>query len=147
MIHTKLYQVPTDRWYESSTNMWVQPHGDAVRIGFDELGQETHGDIAFLQLLVVGTTVDRGDELGSLEAGKYVGPILSPIRGTVRTVNQIALDDPRLVNVDPYGAGWLVEMAPAHDEKLDHLLIDPDAVQAWFDDKVREFRAKGVLAE
>jgi glycine cleavage system H protein len=147
MVQTKQYQVPTDRLYEPNSNMWAQPDGVVVRIGFDELGQETHGDIAFLQLATPGTTVCRRQELGSLEAGKYVGPILSPVSGTVSAVNQRALDDPRLVNTDPYGDGWLVEIALADSERCEHLLREPLVISRWFNDKVREFREKGVLAE
>ena len=147
MTGVQRYRVPTDRAYERATNIWVQRRGDVVRIGLDELGQEMNGDMAFIQLAVPGTEVRRGGELGSMEAGKYVGPILSPLSGTVRAVNRAVLDTPRLVNTDPLDAGWLVELEPAADETLDHLVSDPDEIAAWFDARVREFRLKGVLAE
>jgi len=147
MVQTRQYQVPTDRLYEPSTNMWVQLHGALLRVGFDELGQETHGDVAFLQLAESGTVLRRGEELGSLEAGKYVGPIFSPLSGTVSSVNQAVLDNPRLINIDPLGSGWLAELSPAVDEALDRLLSEPEEIRAWFDDRVREFRTQGVLAE
>jgi glycine cleavage system H protein len=127
--------------------MWAERRADVVRLGFDDLGQETHGDIAFLQLAQPGTTVSRGGELGTLEAGKYVGPIFSPISGTISAANQAILDNPRLINTDPFGQGWLVELKPAENEKLDHLLGDPEVIRAWFDEKVRDFQARGVLAE
>lgn len=147
MTGVQRYRVPTDRAYERDTNIWVQRRGDVVWIGLDELGQEMNGDMAFIQLAVPGTEVRRGDELGSMEAGKYVGPILSPMSGTVRAVNRAVLDTPRLVNTDPLDAGWLVEIEPASDEALGHLVSDPDEIAAWFDARVREFRLKGVLAE
>ena len=147
MTGVQRYRVPTDRAYERDTNIWVQRRGDVVRIGLDELGQEMNGDMAFIQLAVPGTEVRRGGELGSMEAGKYVGPILSPLSGTMRAVNRAVLDTPRLVNTDPLDAGWLVELEPAADETLDHLVSDPDEIAAWFDARVREFRLKGVLAE
>lgn len=147
MTQTRRYRVPTDRAYERTTNIWVQPHGDVVRIGLDELGQEVNGDMAFLQLAIPGTRLGRGEELGSMEAGKYVGPILSPVAGTVRAVNRAVLDAPRLVNRDPLEAGWLVEIEPAAGETLDHLVSDPDEIAEWFAERVRAFRLKGVLAE
>jgi glycine cleavage system H protein len=147
MVQMRQYQVPTDRLYEPSTDMWVEVRGAGVRVGFDELGQETHGDVAFLQLAEPGTVLRRGDELGSVEAGKYVGPVVSPLAGTICAVNQSVLDNPRLINSDPLGSGWLVELVPAEGESLDHLLSEPDKIRAWFADRVREFRAKGVLAE
>ena len=147
MTGVQRYRVPTDRAYERDTNIWVQPRGDVVRIGLDELGQEMNGDMAFIQLAAPGTEVRRGGELGSMEAGKYVGPILSPLSGTVRAVNRAVLDTPRLVNTDPLDAGWLVELEQAADETLDHLVSDPDEIAEWFDARVREFRLKGVLAE
>jgi glycine cleavage system H protein len=147
MVQARQYQVPTDRLYEPGTNMWVQVRGAVVRVGFDELGQETHGDVAFLQLAEPGARLLRGQELGSLEAGKYVGPVVSPLAGTICAVNPAVLDNPRLINIDPLGSGWLVELVPAEGEPLDQLLSEPDKIRAWFADRVREFRAKGVLAE
>lgn len=141
------YRVPTDRAYERSTNLWAQAVGDRVRIGMDELAQEMNGDLAFMQLAAPGTVVARGGEFGSVEAGKYVGPLLSPVGGTVRAVNQAALDRPRLVNEDPLEAGWLVELELAEGETLDHLVTDAAEIETWFDACVRDFRMKGVLAE
>ena len=147
MTQGRQYRVPTDRAYERTTNIWVQARGDMVRIGLDELVQEVNGDMAFLQLASPGTQVGRGEELGSMEAGKYVGPILSPVAGTVRALNRSVLDTPRLVNLDPLEAGWLVEIELAAGETLDHLVSDPDEIAAWFPERVRAFRLKGVLAE
>ncbi len=147
MTQAPRYTVPTDRAYERDTNLWVQSNGDGVRIGLDELGQEMNGDLAFMQLAAPGSVVARGGELGSVEAGKYVGPLISPVAGTVRAVNQAVLDRPRLANEDPLGAGWLVELELAPGETLDHLVTEPSEIKAWFDERVREFRQKGVLAE
>lgn len=147
MTQARRYSVPTDRAYERDTNLWVQRIGDHVRIGLDELGQEMNGDLAFMQLAAPGTVIARGQEMGSVEAGKYVGPLLSPVAGTVRAINQAVLDRPRLANEDPLGTGWLVELELAPGETFDHLVTDPDEIQAWFDGRLREFRQKGVLAE
>lgn len=147
MTQTRRYTVPTDRAYERSTNLWAQFSEGRVRIGMDELAQEMNGDLAFMQLAAPGTVVARGGEFGSVEAGKYVGPLLSPVAGTVRAVNQAVLDRPRLVNEDPLDAGWLVELELADGETLDHLVTDPAEIDSWFDACVRDFRLKGVLAE
>lgn len=147
MTQAPHYRVPTDRLYEPQTHLWVQRRGDVVRVGMDELGQETTGDLAYLQLAAPGTRLERGDELGSIEAGKFVGAIASPISGTVSAINQTVLDNPRLVNVDPLEAGWLVEIVPAADETLANLVGEPEAIQRWFAQRVREYREKGILAE
>lgn len=147
MTQTQQYRVPTDRLYERLTHLWLKQMGPVVRIGMDELGQEVTGDLAFLQLAAPGTSLERGDELGSMEAGKFVGPIASPIAGTVRAVNQPALDNPRLVNTDPLESGWLVEMEPANEDELADLLADPVEIRQWFDERLKDYRAKGVLAE
>ncbi|MBF8289758.1 MAG: gcvH [Chloroflexi bacterium] len=147
MTVARQYRVPVDRAYERETNLWVQDRGGVLRIGLDELAQEVNGDMAFLQLAAPGTVVGRGDEMGSTEAGKYVGPILSPVAGTIRAVNRAVLDTPRLVNTDPLEAGWLVEIEPAAGETLDHLVREPDEIALWHAERVRAFRLKGVLAE
>ncbi len=147
MTELQRYRVPTDRAYEPESHLWVQRVGTVVRVGLDELGSETSGDLAFLQLATPGTLLERGSEMGSMEAGKFVGPILSPIRGTVRAVNPAVLRNPRLVNTDPLEEGWLMEVELADDEALEHLLVDPAEIEAWFAERLRDYRLRGVLAE
>jgi glycine cleavage system H protein len=142
------FVVALDRGYDRVDHTWVRVEGDRVRVGMDALAQEMAGDLAQLTLLPPGTPVSRGDELGSLEAQKFVGALRSPISGTIDAVNDAVLEDPRLVNTDPLGAGWLVVILP--DDRLSAELaglVSGDAIVAWYEAEVEDYRLKGVLAE
>ena len=142
------YALALDRAYQPDDHLWVQPlDGGRARVGMDPLGLETSGTLAQLAFESVGTTVARGEPFGSLEAAKFVGPLVAPISGTIVAHNVDALVDPGLVERDPFGRGWLVELAPsAPDEEL-ALLLRGDAVRPWFEGRLADYRLRGVIAE
>jgi glycine cleavage system H protein len=142
------YRLDPERAYHPETHLWVDVGSRPVRIGLDALGVETSGTLAQLALLPPGTEVARGDPFGSLEAAKFVGPLVSPLSGRVVVANHTAVVDPNLVERDPYGAGWLVIIEPSRlEEELTELVRGREAVTAWFAAEVEDFRTKGVLAE
>lgn len=143
------FPVDLSRGYASETHLWVMalPAG-RFRIGIDALGVETSGTLAALELVVPGTPLAAGEPFGSLEAAKFVGPLLAPLSGTVTVVNDAAMVDPALVEKDPYGEGWLVEIEPVDGAgDFARLVTGADAVAAWFAAAVTDYRLKGVLAE
>ncbi|MEX2556007.1 MAG: glycine cleavage system protein H [Actinomycetota bacterium] len=142
------FPVALDRAYDRLDHVWVRVEGDRVRVGMDALAQEMAGDLAQLTILSPGTVVARGDELGSIEAQKFVGALRSPVSGTVLQVNDAVLDNPRLVNADPLGEGWLIVLAPGErfDDELSGM-VSGDAILPWFEAEVEDYRLKGVLAE
>ena len=82
--------------------------GDPATFGITDTASEALGDIVYLELPVVGTEIVAGTVCGEIESTKSVSELYSPVSGTVVQVNQAAIDDPALVNSDPYGDGWLV---------------------------------------
>jgi glycine cleavage system H protein len=114
--------VPAELRY-SSDHEWVRPDGAAVRVGITDYAQEALGDVVFVQLPEVGSTVQAGGELGEVESTKSVSEIYAPVAGEVTEVNLALEDSPELVNNDPYGEGWMVVIA----------LSDPAAVDALLD--------------
>jgi glycine cleavage system H protein len=142
------YRVRVDRAYDPQTHMWVQAIGTAaVRVGLDPLGVEINGTLAQLSLVARGEGVERRGPFGQLEAAKFVGPLLSPVAGVVSAVNADVLIDPGVVEREPYGAGWLVELDVGRSWQHPDLIVGRDAVIAWFARKVEEYRVQGVLAE
>ncbi len=140
------YRLRLDRRYHADDHTWAREEGDLVRIGLDDLGQATTGDLAQIALRRVGERVRHGEELGTLEAQKYVGPLRSPVCGEIVATNEKAARSPRIVNEDPYGEGWLVLLRPAeHDDVAS--LVGPQEAPAWFAAKADGFRREGVLAE
>ena len=143
------FELALDRWYEAQTHMWVQSVGGGrYRVGMDPLGVETCGTIAHLSISGVDGEVQAGHVFGQLEAAKFVGPLVSPVSGTLHQVNESAVADPGVVQRDPYGAGWLIEVEVSEPATLEAgLLREADVIVAWFSDRIRRYRSEGVLAE
>ena len=97
---------PDDRQY-TVEHEWLTA-GDPVTFGITDTASEALGDIVYLELPPVGTEIVAGAVCGEIESTKSVSELFSPVSGTVTEVNQSAIDDPALVNSDPYGDGWLV---------------------------------------
>ena len=142
------FGVALDRAYDPVGHFWVSMVGpDRARVGLDALGVETSGTIAQLAFLPVGEHLKRGEAFGSLEAAKFVGPLVSPLSGTVVATNDAVVADPAVVERDPYGAGWLVELDLADAAEVRDLISGADVVRVWFEAEVENYRMKGVLAE
>ena len=107
---------PVDLKY-TAEHEWVRVVGtgpDAiVRVGITHYAQEALGDVVFVTLPAIGTALDAGQALGEVESTKSVSDIYAPLAGEVVARNEALEDNPELVNSDPYGEGWLVELAPA----------------------------------
>jgi glycine cleavage system H protein len=148
IIEVAGFGVALDRAYDGTGHFWVSMVGpDRARIGMDALGVETSGTLAQVAFLPMGAAVKRGEPFGSLEAAKFVGPLTSPVSGTVTAHNEAVLLDPSLVDRDPYGAGWLIEVAPAGPGELKGLVQGAEVIPAWFAAQVEDYRLKGMLAE
>jgi glycine cleavage system H protein len=142
------FGVALDRAYDPAGHFWVTMIGpDRARIGMDALGVETSGTIAQLAFLPIGEHLKRGEAFGSLEAAKFVGPLTSPLSGTVSATNDAVVVDPALVERDPYGAGWLVELDLADAGETSDLISGAHPIRVWFEAEVEDYRMKGVLAE
>jgi glycine cleavage system H protein len=142
------FGVALDRAYDPAGHFWVSTTGpSSARIGMDALGVETSGTLAQLAFLPTGQNLKRGEAFGSLEAAKFVGPLTSPLSGTVTATNGAVVADPSIVERDPYGEGWLVELELTDPGELGELISGADATRAWFAAEVEDYRLKGVLAE
>ena len=108
--------VPGDLRY-SEEHEWVRVEGTKVRLGITDYAQDALGDIVFVDLPEVGSTVEVGGQLGEVESTKSVSEIYSPIAGTVTAVNDALAEGPERMNQDPYGEGWIceLELAPGAD--------------------------------
>ena len=95
---------------------WVQStEGGSVRIGITDYAQDALGDIVYVDLPEVGATVTAGEAVGELESTKSVSEVYAPVSGTVTARNDQLDGSPELVNSDPYGEGWLLEVAADGD--------------------------------
>jgi len=108
------FDVPDDRRYLES-HEWTTT-GDSVRIGISDFAQDELGDVVFVELPAEGDTVEQGAEFGVVESIKAVSDLVSPVSGTVVDVNEDLFDAPELLNEDPYGDGWMIEVEPSESE-------------------------------
>lgn len=102
--------IPSDLHY-TAEHEWVRRSGeDTVRVGITDFAQSALGDVVFVQLPDVGTELRAGDSFGEVESTKSVSDLYAPVSGTVSAVNGDVDGTPQLLNSDPYGAGWLLEL-------------------------------------
>jgi glycine cleavage system H protein len=101
---------------------WVAPGEVAVKVGITHFAQDALGDIVYVQLPDPGTAVEAGQAFGEVESTKSVSEIYAPVSGTVVSRNDRLADEPELINTDPYGAGWLVEIELTDPAGVGHLL-------------------------
>ncbi|HSL92392.1 MAG TPA: glycine cleavage system protein GcvH [Candidatus Limnocylindrales bacterium] len=106
----------------SEDHLWVLEMGETARIGLSEYAQEQLGEIVSVTHAEIGKFIERGDPIGELESQKTVVELVSPITGTVKAVNENVVEDPSLINVDPYGKGWLAEVEINEPEEILQLM-------------------------
>ena len=113
--------VPEDLRY-SSDHEWARGSADRIRVGITDYAQDALGDIVFVDLPGPGATVEPGGLIGEVESTKSVSEIYAPVAGEVVAVNTGLVDAPELLNSDPYGDGWICEIAPSDAGAVDGLL-------------------------
>jgi glycine cleavage system H protein len=113
--------VPEDLKY-SEEHEWVRLDGDTARIGITEYAQDQLGDIVYVDLPSTGTKVTVGKTFGVVESVKAASDVFSPLSGAVKATNERLTDEPELVNSDPYGDGWMVELEIADPDELKALM-------------------------
>ncbi len=140
------YRLAAGRHYDRETHLWIDAGaGGTARCGFDPLGAETSGDVVAVSFEPAGSRVERGEAFGSLEAAKFVGPLIAPLSGTIRTHNEAVLFRPGLINQEPLDH-WLIEIEPDRLEaELPLLLHDAEEVRAWFEDEIERFQQEGMV--
>ena len=118
--------IPEDLRY-SSEHEWARrlDDGSRIRIGITDFAQDALGDVVYVDLPAVGTRVDAAEAVGELESTKSVSEMYAPVGGMVVAVNEALADNPQLLNEDPYGEGWLIEI-DAGDVSQFVALLDAD---------------------
>lgn len=122
--------VPAELSY-TSEHEWVSAltAEGTVRVGITDHAQDALGDVVYVDLPSVGDSVAAEDSFGEIESTKSVSDLFAPIAGEIVAVNEGLEDDPALVNSDPYGEGWIIEIRPENADDLANLL-DTEAYKA-----------------
>lgn len=115
------FDVPDDRRYMES-HEWALETNGAVRVGISDFAQDELGDVVFVELPDEGEAVTQEEEFGVIESIKAVSDLYAPVSGEVVAVNEDLFDAPELVNDDPFGEGWMLEIDPDDTDELEALL-------------------------
>ena len=118
--------VPDDLAY-SSDHEWIRADGGRARVGITDYAQDALGDVVYVQLPDVGTSVTAGEAIAEVESTKSVSDIYAPVTGTIVEVNGDLADAPERLNEDPYGEGWMFVIETV-EERAD--LLDADAYRS-----------------
>lgn len=115
-------QVPEDLRY-TEEHEWIRKlDGSRVRIGITDYAQDQLGDVVYVELPEVDTTVSKEDLVAEIESTKSVGEVYAPFAGTVVAVNADVAESPELINTSPYEEGWLAEIEVDGEVTMDDLL-------------------------
>jgi glycine cleavage system H protein len=114
-------EYPDDLKY-SKEHEWARSEGGRVRVGITDFAQDALGDVVYVDLPEVGTSVTAGQAFAEVESTKSVSDVYAPVSGTVVERNGALEERPELVNEEPYGDGWLVAIDPSDAGELDALL-------------------------
>lgn len=121
--------IPGDLRY-TEEHEYVKQGGDGVvTIGITDHAQGELGDVVYIDLPAVGTTLGKTEEFGQIEAVKAVSELFSPLAGEVIEINEALDGDPSLVNQDPYGKGWMIKVRVSDAAAVDQLLSAADYAQ------------------
>ncbi len=104
-----MVNIPTDLRY-TKDHEWVRMADSIVRVGITDYAQDALGDVVFVQLPDVGSVLSAQQGLGEIESTKSVSDIYAPVAGKVVAINDALVDQPELLNSDPYGEGWICEI-------------------------------------
>ena len=115
------FEVPEECRY-LETHEWARRDDEAVRVGITDFAQDELGDVVFVELPAVGDELKRESEFGVIESIKAVSDLYAPVGGEVTSTNENLFDAPELVNEDPFGDGWMLEVELEDESDLEALL-------------------------
>ena len=125
--------IPEDRYYWVEKHVWARLEtDDTVTIGITDVAQNMAKGIVNATPKDAGRTVQKGKSAGTLESGKWVGPVTSPVTGEIAEVNEMMKGKPSLINSDPYGEGWFVRIKPTDWAGESASLVTGDAAIAAY---------------
>lgn len=124
--------LPEDLHYVIDKHVWARRDGDLVTVGMTDVAQNLAKAIIAVTVKQPGRTVARGKNIGTVESGKWVGPVPAPVTGEIVEVNSALTATPGLINSDPYGAGWVARLRPTDwDAEAADLATGPEGIEAY----------------
>ncbi len=132
------YEMPDELLYHSE-HAWIRKEGDSITVGFDDFAQKMAGTIKRVVLLEEDDEVQQGKPCGTISSGKWTGKFYSPISGEITEVNEDVQDEPKMINDDPYGEGWLFKVKPSNPDDLTNLL-QGEKMASWLKEEIEKHK-------
>ena len=134
------FHIPKQGYWFSENDTWARQMGNRARVGISDYLQQQLTDILYFNPPELGTLVEQFGELGEVESSKAIFEIIAPVSGTVVAVNETVVgESPELVNADPYGEGWLVEVELSAWAEESELLLDGPAYRDTVGPKAADY--------
>lgn len=126
-------ELPEELYYWIEKHVWVRDDGDDVlTVGITDPAQHLAARVVAVTVKKVGRTLERGQSVATVESGKWVGPVPTPVNGEIIEVNEALASDPTLVNTDPYGSGWIARIkAAVWSVQRPELVTGPHGVEEY----------------
>jgi len=137
-----IFRLPKGGFFFNENDCWVNVSGNTARVGVTDYMQQSLSDIMFFTPPAVGTDIEQFGELGTVESGKAVFEVISPVSGRITAVNEELSSAPELINQNPYEKGWIAEIELSDFESDKELLLDFEGYFKVLKRKVDEFRVK-----
>jgi glycine cleavage system H protein len=131
-----------DVLYDPELDVWARAEGEVVAVGIDTLLAWVSGPFTSVSFKEVGTTVERGKSLGFVEGPRHFDTVRAPLTGRIARVNSSLKEDPKLLNRDPYGKGWFVEIEPLRFEEEKGALSDIQTARAALERKIEQLSVR-----
>ncbi|MCL4470783.1 MAG: glycine cleavage system protein H [Gammaproteobacteria bacterium] len=129
---------PDELFYSAEGNVWARREADGtITAGMTAYGCALSGEIVAWVAKKIGRFVEQNKSAGTIESGKWVGPVKAPVSGEIIAVNEAAAAMPGAINADPYGAGWLLRMKPLDWERESAALLSGKAAAGAFEVKMQ----------
>ena len=137
MVKVDDYEVPEGLYYSKEWT-WVKIENGKARIGITDYAQKQLREIVFAELPEVGDEIVKGEPFGTVESVKSVSDLVAPLSGKIEEVNEEVVDNPQVINEDPYGEGWLILISPSNlEDDLKTLMSFEESVE-WHKEIAKE---------
>ena len=139
------FDFPDDCYFHRD-HMYIRIEAGTARVGYNACSQNAAGKVLFLRTRSVGSKVDQGKTLGTLESGKWVGPLKAPVSGTITQLNEEVAKKPSLINEAPYGRGWIAVLEPTKlEEEIKELIrgSDDKLLREWISEEKKKYGIRG----
>ncbi len=139
------WDLPDDLYYHKQDHIWARKDGAKVYLGVDQFGQYAAGQIQYMKIMPIGRKFKKEKTFGSLESGKYIGPMRAPVGGTIIDRNENVINNPKKINDLPYES-WVICIEPEKfDEDIEGLPHGEESIKEWMHAELNEYKEKELL--